>query len=133
MELCLLTNKNKKAQVWGFDLVVALVIFLVGIIVLFYYAANNSHESENKLEEMFYEANLASNLILSEENFGILTDNEVNQTKLNNFSALDDSSKRNFIGLSDNFYFSMDNLTINGSPQNFVGIINTSNCSASCV
>ncbi|MBU0894691.1 MAG: hypothetical protein KKF48_00305 [Nanoarchaeota archaeon] len=118
-------SKGKKGQIWSFDLVVATIIFLFGLLILFYYAINLSSQSKDKLDEFFYEGNLASELILSEVGVGILSDNKVNQTKLENFDALSDNDKRNFLGLNFNFYFSINNMKISGVPRNYVGILNT--------
>ncbi|PIN92223.1 hypothetical protein COU55_02100 [Candidatus Pacearchaeota archaeon CG10_big_fil_rev_8_21_14_0_10_31_59] len=118
--------KNKNGQAWSLDLIIAGVIFLIGIVILFYYAINYSSQSKNQLDELLYEGNLASELILSEEESGILSNGIVNQTKLDFFANLNDTSKRNLIGIKDNFYFVMDNLEINGEPANYVGIINSS-------
>jgi len=121
-----ISTSNKKGQAWSIDLIVAGVLFLAGIIILFYYAINQSSQTRNQLDELFYEGKLASELILSDESFGILTDNVVNQTKLENFFYLADDMKKEVLGLRHNFYFSMENLEINGNHQAYVGIVNTS-------
>lgn len=111
--------KNKKAQAWSLDLIIASVIFTIAIGLLFYYALNNYPQSKNQLEEMFYDGNLASELILSDGESGILTQGKVNQTKLDNFDSLSDQDKKDLLGVRYNFYFTMDNL-------DYVGIQNTS-------
>ena len=63
MEQFILT---KKAQVWSLDLIIASVIFSIGIIILYIYAINYSPETKNQLNELLYEGNLASKLILSD-------------------------------------------------------------------
>lgn len=128
----LLTNKksvkflsSKKAQAWGLDLAVAIVIFLAGVLILYVYAINYTSQSQETLEEMKYESNLASQLILSEDDFGILTDGKVNQTKLDNFHDNYESIKNTF-GLRRDFYFVMENLTIDGAyPAPYAGKINS--------
>lgn len=116
---------NKRGQVWSFDLIVAGIIFLIGMVILIYYALNFSPQSANQLEELFYQGNLASELILSEEGGGILSEGIVNQTKLDSFDVLSDENKRNFFGLNTNYYFVIDNLDMGGG-RNSVGIMNTS-------
>lgn len=106
---------NKKAQVWSFDLIIAGVIFLIGIIILFLYAINYTSQTKNELDELFYEGNLASELILSEEDFGILSDGKVNSTKL---AAFDCSVKKNEMSLKDNFYFILDGNSYCDVPAN---------------
>jgi hypothetical protein len=118
--------KNKRAQVWSLDLLIAGIIFLVGIVVLYNYAINYSSQSKGNLDELFYEGNLASGLILSGEDFGILSNGIVNQTKLETFYNLDNSTKKSVLGVKYNFYFAMDELEINGTPRNYVGMMNSS-------
>jgi len=121
MEQFILT---KKAQVWSLDLIIASVIFSIGIIILYIYAINYSPETKNQLNELFYEGNLASKLILSDSDIGILSDNKINQDKLNDFNNFDYQTKKNQIGLINNFYFTFEGLEINGNPASYVGIIN---------
>jgi len=120
-----ISTKYNRGQIWSLDLLIAMVIFLIGITTLFYYAFNYSSQSKNQLNEFFYEGELASNLILSEENFGILSNGIVNQTKLNNFDGLDNKTKKNLLGVQNNFYFVMEGLEINDIEKSYVGIINT--------
>lgn len=113
---------NKKAQVWSFDLIIAGVIFLIGIIILFLYAINYTSQTKNHLDELFYEGNLASELILSEEDFGILTNGEVNSTKLAVFNC---SIKKNEMSLKNNFYWSLDGnnyCDVPVNPENLIKV-----------
>ncbi len=117
--------KSKRSQVWSLDIIVAAIIFLIGIIVLYFYAINYSSQAKVELDELFYDGKIASDLLLSEEDFGILINSKINQSKLNGFDALSDQDKRGVLGVSHNFYFTFDNLEINGNPTEYVGIINT--------
>ena len=119
MVLFNLIQKDRKAQIWGFDLMIALTIFLVGIIIIYLYAINFSETSQDILNEMNSEAVLVSSLILSEgspENWdagnveipGILTNKRLNETKLENLEnlILDDYHKTKIsLGAVNNFYF----------------------------
>lgn len=120
---------NKKAQIWGLDLIIASVIFLTGIIILFYYAINILPQSKNQLDEFFYDGNLASELILSEDQYGILSDSKVNQTKLGIFFNLSNSEKKKLLGVANNFYFKMEDMVVVNSTgsYDYVGIMNTTN------
>jgi len=118
--------ENKRAQVWSLDLLVAGIIFLIGIVVLYNYAINYSSQSKSNLDELFYEGNLASELILSEEDFGILSEGVVNQSKLETFYNLNNSEKKNILGVRHNFYFNMTGLEILGNSTDYVGIMNSS-------
>lgn len=115
---------GKKAQVWGLDLVVASIIFLVGIILLYVYAINYYPQSRAQLDELYYDGDLASQLILSEENFSIVSDGKINQTKLNNFYSINYGTKKSLLGASNDFYFVVDGLEVEGSPVNYVGKMN---------
>lgn len=114
--------KNKKAQGWGLDVFVAITLFIAGVIILYVYAINYVSQSNNIVEEMSYEANLVSNLILSEDDFGILTKGIVNQTKLEDFDSSYLSRKGSF-GMKRDFYFTI------GDPIEFIGQLNTSQTS----
>ncbi len=113
--------KNKKAQVWGLDLVVASIIFLAGVIILYFYAINYSSQSTNQLDEMFYEGDLASQILLTNEAQGILSIDKINQTKLDDFSKLNYNIQRNLLGVSNNFYFTFPGLEVEGNPVEYIG------------
>ncbi len=119
--------KNKQGQVWSLDVVIASLIFLMGIILLYFYAINYTSQTKAELDELFYAGEIASEFLLSEEDPGILTNGKINQTKLNDFDSLTDQEKRTTLGINHNFYFAFDDLEINSNPQDFVGIINTTN------
>lgn len=110
--------KSRKAQAWSFDIIVAVVIFLIGLVVLYVYAINYVSQTNDNLEELFYEANIASELVLSNDDFGILSDNKVNQTKLNDYNVNYDVKKER-IGVLNNFYFTLD------EGQTYYGKLNT--------
>lgn len=116
--------KNSKAQTWSLDLVIASTIFMMGIIILYVYAINYSSQTRDQLDELFYEGNLVSKLILSEKEFGILSEGKVNQTKLENLYNTDYQTIKGILGLTNDFYFKMEELEINGSSIDYVGKIN---------
>ena len=119
-------KRSKKGQTWSLDLVIASIIFLSGIVMLYIYAINYTSQSKGKLDELFYEGNLASELILSGDDFGILTDNSVNQTKLDDFYS-NYAQKKALIGVKRDFYFILQNLTIGGNIKDYVGVMNSTN------
>ncbi len=90
---------EKKAQAWGFDLMIALVIFIGGLVFFYTYSLNYQQESQEKLDEMLFEGDFIAESILSEgfpddwnENnvvkVGITNNNKVNETKLENLYNL---------------------------------------------
>jgi hypothetical protein len=123
-QFTLIKPKAKKAQAWSLDLIVASVIFTAGIIILYVYAINYSSQTKNQLDGLFYEGNSASQLILSENDAGILSAGKINQTKLDEFYNYDYQTKKNKLGITNDFYFTFTGLEINGVPEDYVGKIN---------
>jgi len=115
---------GKKGQAWSLDLVIASVIFLSGIIALYVYAINYTSQTKDQLDELFYQGELASKLILSETGFGIVLDGKINQSKLDEFDGYDYATKKSLLGLTDNFYFTLPGIMINGTSASYVGKIN---------
>lgn len=90
---------KNKAQAWGFDLIVASTVFLVGMIIFYVYAINNSAQSEEAYNRLSYDGNAIADSLLSEGSpadwnsanvvfIGILSQNEINSTKLLQFHDL---------------------------------------------
>jgi hypothetical protein len=121
--------------VWGFDLVMALTIFLVGIIVIYIYAINFLNEGEENLNQLLNDGNLASFLILSEgtpknwtltdvEIPGILSEEKINQTKLENLYSLSLNNYtqiKRMLGTNHELYFNFTNIEISGNPVDGIG------------
>ncbi|MBS3099536.1 hypothetical protein J4462_04950 [Candidatus Pacearchaeota archaeon] len=94
--------KAKKAQAWGFDLIIATVIFLAGLIFFFVYVLNFPTEREEVFNSLVYEGEIIGDSLLSEgfpENWqindviaiGILSAGVVNDTKWKQFYDLTNS------------------------------------------
>lgn len=90
---------HKISQAWGIDLMVAVMIFVFGIVILYIYALNLPSQSNETLENLFYDGKNILNDILSEGypedwnhtnafNIGILSDDKINITKLERFNDL---------------------------------------------
>lgn len=110
---------NKKAQAWSLDVIVASIIFLIGMMILFYYAINYS-SSNNPFEELFSQASFSSQLLLLEDE-GITTDGKINQSKLDSFAELSYEEQKDMLGIIDDFYFTMSDLNVNGNPVEYIG------------
>jgi len=91
--------KNKRAQGWGMDLIIAVTIFSFGLVAFFVYSLNSPGEAKEKIDALYYDGKILANTILSEgspENWdlanvikiGILSNNKINETKLKNFYNL---------------------------------------------
>lgn len=119
-----LKSKNcKRGQAWSLDLVVASIIFSLSLVLIYVYAINNSSDANLELEEMFYEGNTISDLILSEDEYGILSEGKINQTKLDEFNSSYDYRKKQ-LNAKRNFYFVVPNLKVNGISVSYVGLMN---------
>ena len=55
------------------------------------------------------------------DEIGIISNNEINQTKLEEFYHNEYDFNRGQLGIKDNFYFTFNGLTIDGSPVEYVG------------
>lgn len=57
---------KRNAQAWGFDIIVATGIFIVGIIAFFLYTINYPTGEQEKLDDLLYEGNIIADNLLSE-------------------------------------------------------------------
>jgi hypothetical protein len=126
---------SKRAQAWGIDLIAATAIFLTSIIFFYLYAMNYPTETENELQSLTYEAELVADSLLSEGlpidwtpnnviKIGLLSDNKINQTKLEYFYSLSanyQKTKSLFRVKNDYFVYFQEPMTINGSPVTGIG------------
>ena len=62
------------------DIVVAVFIFLVGIVILFYNAINYISQGETELDELYSEGVFATELLLGDEYPTIVDQGKINQT-----------------------------------------------------
>jgi hypothetical protein len=129
-------KKIKKSQAWGLDLIIAMVIFSVGITAFFVYSINYSREAEENFNLMKTEGDFIFNNILSSgypsdwsaENvvvIGISDDGKINETKLERFFELAnndyDRTKFLFNTRYNYFFFFLDNMTIGSSVVRGIG------------
>ena len=125
MESHMLTHK--KAQGWGLDLMVAVIIFVGILITIITYSINFTNSGTRHLEELFDEGNTASEVILSESYPGILTNESIDQAKLEQLNNTDYNEIKSLLGLKYDFYFTFPELNIEGIPAEYVGRINQTN------
>jgi hypothetical protein len=126
---------NKKAQAWGIDLMIAVVMFSMGIVTFYLYTINNPAESKEAMEFLFTDGKIIGDTILSEGvpadwnsldviKIGVLTDNKIDSAKLQQFYDLAQtnySHTKKLFGTSYDYYFTLDkNFTTIG--QNIDGI-----------
>ncbi|MEM4625783.1 MAG: hypothetical protein QXJ28_03410 [Candidatus Pacearchaeota archaeon] len=135
---------NKKSQVWGIDLLVAIMIFTLGIFFAYLYALNYYSESKSIIEELSYEGFLISSILLSEgspsnwnyNNFntiGITDSGRINQTKLDYLSNISYPLMKKGLRARNNFFINFTGMKINGEyvggigkePTNFKNLVKT--------
>lgn len=130
----------KKAQAWGFDLMVAAIIFMFGVFAFYLYSINQG-DSEETIASLSSDGSLTANSLLSAgfpedwsltnvAKIGILTGNKINETKLEMFYALsseDYSKSKSLLNTKYNYYFFLDeNMTIGGNSVGGIGLKPTS-------
>jgi hypothetical protein len=124
---------NKMGQAWGIDMIVAFMIFLIGILIFFVYSVNYSGEAKESLDSLSHDGEIVLNNILSEGypanwdpannskypiKIGILSENKINETKLERFYDLAKTdtnyseTKRIFNINYDYYFFMRENMTI---------------------
>ena len=127
---------KKRAQAWGFDLMVAVTLFTVGIISLYVYSINFPADNQEPLLSITENANTLADEIFSEgypqywtiENVvrpGIMSGNKVNQTKLEQFyqlSSLQYSRTKSLLRSNYDYYlYFPEPIMINGSEIDGIG------------
>ena len=126
----------KRGQAWGFDLMIASIIFISGIVVFYLYSLNLPNETEDIINALTYEGNLIAGALLSngfpsnwdEGNViipGILTNNRINQTKLEEFYDLSINNygkTKSLFNIKYEYYIiPSENFTINQNQISAIG------------
>lgn len=113
-----MNKKEKKAQAWTLDFIISIVIITLVIIVLVkYFFSNESIQQDLKeLDNMYLTLRTLESSILSTgvpKNWtyynyvlpGILTNNKLNKTKLENLKKINYSELKNVFGIPENYEF----------------------------
>ena len=131
---------TKRGQAWAFDLVIASVIFVTGIVLFFIYSLNLSDQGEESISKLTYQANSAANNLLSDgtpkdwvganvEKIGLLSDGKINETKLERFydlSEINYDKSRILLGVQNNYYiFFQEKMMLEGKDVEGIGLIPT--------
>ena len=132
----------KKAQAWGFDLMIASIIFISGMLLFYMYSINYPKEGNEKLDKLFNSGEFIAEILLSEglpsdwdENtvvrIGLTSDKKINDTKLERFYNManepinPDGYKKAKSLFNTNYNFFMnfsEPITIEGTPIEEGGI-----------
>lgn len=124
-------KRGKQSQAWGIDMAVAVVIFSIGIIVFYFYALNSQNEAAENFEKLGYDGKIIVSSILSEGypadwgleevvTIGILSENKINETKLERFYSLSTDNYGKTKALFNtryNYYFFLTEKMILGSGE----------------
>lgn len=129
---------KNKAQIWSLDLMAGLALFLVGIMIFFIYSLNQPSQARENLELLSYEGKIIADDILSEgyptnwdsddvRTLGLTTDNEINQTKLENLYQIiymqgNYTKTKNLFNTQYDYYFFLDqNMTVSSGQIEGIG------------
>ena len=133
---------HKKAQAWGFDLMIASIIFVSGIVIFYIYTLNYPKETQEKLDKLNYIGeNIAQSLLdtgypdgwttIEVSRIGLTNSNKINQTKLDRFYELANeplnpsgyAKAKSIFGTSYDFFVNLSvPMTISGSTPAENGI-----------
>ena len=125
-----------KAQSWGIDLSIAIIIFTAGIIAFFLYVLNNPNQDIEILEELSNDGNIIMESLLSEgyplewnsENvikIGLFQDNKIQDSKVQEFydlCNLDYQKTKEILNTRFDYYFFLNTpLTIDAGNIEGIG------------
>ena len=131
-----MSEMYKKGQGWGFDLVIASIIFTFAIIFFYIFALNYSSGSEELLRDLAYEGQLVADNFLSEGSpsdwnetnvfkIGILSNNKINDTKLERFYNISNKSysqTKILFAINHDYYINFsDSINISGEIKPYIG------------
>jgi hypothetical protein len=127
---------KKAGQAWGIDLMIAVAVIMAGMTLMYLYSYQLGSRGERQLDNMNGIGERLANIILTTgqpENWnrttvtsiGILTNDKINQTKLNEWYALTqqdyNATKRMLRTEHDYFVNFTDTMLINGNPVVGIG------------
>jgi hypothetical protein len=131
-------KKGKKAQAWGLDLMIAVTIFIIGVVLFYFYALNYSSESKTIIDSLQYEGESISSSLLSDgypEDWnstnvvviGLTTNDKINNTKLDRFYSLvqeDYNKTRTLFSTKYNYYINFSEpIIISGQQKSYIGLL----------
>ncbi len=127
---------RKRAQAWGFDLIIATMIFIAGMVIFYLYSLNFADQSEEIINSLNYDGEIIGDMLLSEGfpknwtesnvvTIGIMSNNKVNETKLERFYnlAISDYPKtRGLFNTRYEYYIILpENISVGGVQVHGIG------------
>ncbi|MFH1803139.1 MAG: hypothetical protein ABH864_06870 [archaeon] len=130
--------ERKKAQAWGFDLVVGMIIFIVGILSFYLYTTNLPGASEETIQQLQQDGELVADSLMSGGSpedwtistvvrIGLLSDGRINQTKFDDFELLANSNydyTRSLFRVRNDYFVYLDSDVASGIGLNSDGATN---------
>jgi hypothetical protein len=129
--------KKRKAQAWGFDLIIATGIFIFGLVMFFLYTINYPSGEQEKLDDLLYEGGIVADNLLSTgtpedwstssvSKIGLLTNNTISQDKLEQFynlASTDYKKTKVLFGTKYNYFVNFSkSIEISGVPIEGIGL-----------
>ncbi len=128
----------KRGQAWGFDLIVAVMLFVIALVAFYIYAANYNDGQNSQSSDLEAEARSIASSLLSEgepsnwntltvTKIGLSSDKQLNETKIALFKSLSETDyerTRHLFNTKRNWYviFS-ETISVEGSPLDAIGRI----------
>jgi hypothetical protein len=123
---------NKKAQIWGMDLIVAVLIFSLTLSIYYFYTINDRESTKENLDQLTHKGRLITEILLSQgtptnwneqqvTEIGLLTNGKINQTKIEQFYNLStnnyEKTKQLFNSEYDYYFFLEEHIE---TPQGII-------------
>ncbi len=129
---------KKRAQAWGFDLMMGAVIFTLGLILFFIYSINYPRQSEETLDVLRFEGEFIAENLLStghpndwtENNviaIGLVNEEKINQTKIERLYTMTSSQagydkSKSLLNTRYEFFFNFSQqMFVAGNPVEGIG------------
>jgi hypothetical protein len=125
---------RKRGQAWGFDLMIASVLFISGIVIFYIYSINYPTEGRETLDQLSYEGDIISDQLFSSGSpsdwnsgnivrIGIHDNNKINESKLERLYNLDYQTTRILFNTKFHYFLNFsDVMTINAKNVEGIGI-----------
>ncbi len=129
---------EKRAQIWGLDILAGMALFLIGIVVFFVYSLNQPGEAQDNFELLFYDGKIIADNLMSQGypsdwnssnviSLGISSDDKINETKLERlyemiYTENNYTITKNILNTQYEYYFFLEqNMTINSIDVEGIG------------
>lgn len=89
-----------KAQIWSIDLFIAVIIFLLGIGIFYYFIG---HSSADKQSQLRIESQIAANKLTGEDNSSLINNSQIDQNKVEDLAGKSYEDIKKDLGLKDDF------------------------------